>query len=649
MRPEINTGIKKMLGMLLLAGLLTSFSFPGFAMAEKESDSLRLVLEKTEGPVQQAAVIKQLSMLALAEGDYPLAIEYLNREMELRVVTGDSVSWANAHYNLGMIFSMIRSFDKAIHHSLVALEYFDRSRLYNEVANTCINLGFVYNETRNPDLAYSYYERALKILNELSSKQGLEASYLNLGILSDKSIDQGKERRKFDEAQGGVRKANNASLIVIYTSLGKLNLNKNDLIQAENYLNQALDLAIQMGDQQYEAVIKVALATVYFTSGKKPDAYRLAESGLEMAKGLKIRNVMLEAYAELAKISMGLNQPVLAFSFLDQYSKLKDSIYNEQQAYLLSQAQARFEIGRKELDSERLLRENLEQALKLERNKKSKVALIGVVIFIVILLAFFFKRYYFKTKAVDNLEDKNKLIETQKTELEQLIQTKDRFLSIIAHDLKNPFTSLLGFADLAYNEFDEITDAEKRSYLGIIRQSSQHIYSLLDNLLTWSRAQSGRIDFKPEPVDLSEIVEASIDVVRSMADNKQISLYTDFTRDVIVKADKNMLFTVLRNLLSNAIKFTQNGGSVTVSCNCSGGKAAVSVTDTGIGMNEDELSRLFRIDGNLKNSGTNNETGTGLGLILCQEFMNIHKSKIQAMSTPGKGSTFSFTLEIIPK
>jgi signal transduction histidine kinase len=296
-----------------------------------------------------------------------------------------------------------------------------------------------------------------------------------------------------------------------------------------------------------------------------------------------------------------------------------------------------------------LLRENLEQALKLERNKKSKVALIGVVIFIVILLAFFFKRYYFKTKAVDNLEDKNKLIETQKSELEQLIQTKDRFLSIIAHDLKNPFTSLLGFADLAYNEFDEITDAEKRSYLGIIRQSSQHIYSLLDNLLTWSRAQSGRIDFKPEPVDLSEIVETSIDVVRSMADNKQISLYTDFTKDVIVKADKNMLFTVLRNLLSNAIKFTQNGGSVTVSCNCSGGKAAVSITDTGIGMNEDELSRLFRIDGNLKTSGTNNETGTGLGLILCQEFMNIHKSKIQAWSTPGKGSTFSFTLEIIPK
>jgi tetratricopeptide (TPR) repeat protein len=132
--------MKKMMGLLLLAGLLTSFSLSGFAMAGQESDSLRLVLEKAEGPVQQAAIIKQLSRLALSEGDYPLAIEYLNRELDLRVVTGDSVSWANAHYNLGMIFSMIRSFDKAIHHSLIALEYFERSRLYNEVANTCLNL-----------------------------------------------------------------------------------------------------------------------------------------------------------------------------------------------------------------------------------------------------------------------------------------------------------------------------------------------------------------------------------------------------------------------------------------------------------------------------------------------------------------------------
>jgi signal transduction histidine kinase len=124
-------------------------------------------------------------------------------------------------------------------------------------------------------------------------------------------------------------------------------------------------------------------------------------------------------------------------------------------------------------------------------------------------------------------------------------------------------------------------------------------------------------------------------------------LFSDFTKDVIVKADKNMISTILRNLLTNAIKFTPNGGSVSISCKNSNKLAKVSVTDTGVGMSEDELDRLFKVDGNLKNNGTNSEIGTGLGLILCQEFMNLHKSKILAESTTGKGSTFSFTLDVI--
>ena len=170
---------------------------------------------------------------------------------------------------------------------------------------------------------------------------------------------------------------------------------------------------------------------------------------------------------------------------------------------------------------------------------------------------------------------------------------------------------------------------------------------MLDNLLSWSRAQSGRIDFFPEPVSLTESIENAVELVRGSADNKQISLFSDFSKDVIVKADKNMLSTILRNLLTNAIKFTPNGGSVTVSSRINHKKVTVSVTDTGIGMTPEDMDKLFKLDGGLKTPGTANETGTGLGLILCQEFMSLHKSKIIAESTPGKGSTFSFTLDFI--
>lgn len=633
--------------MTLITGFIAAFMSLSGATLQQRTDSLRLILENAVDPSVKSSVLKQLTRMSFESGDYTSASQYLKNEVELYLASGDSVSWSNAMYSLGMIYSITRNFESAAVQSKLALDFFERNRLFPQVANCCINLGYIYNELRKPDRAIEFYQRALIILEEIKNQQGMEASYLNLGVIGSQRGDIGKTRQVYEQSQGISQSLNVSSLISVYTNLGNLFLDKQDYVQAENYLNQAFDIATVNGNLQFVATAQISLGSVYFKTGRMPDAYRSIEKGIELAKRLKLRSLVMDAYGELARVSMSLKQPVLAYNFLEIYSKYKDSLYNEQMALQMSSGESRFDVGRKELDSERLLRENLEQSLAMERNQNSKLALIAVLVLVIILLAFFFKRYYFKARSADNFEEKNKLIEDQKVELEQLIATKDRFLSIIAHDLKNPFTSLLGFADLAYTEFDEITDQEKRSYLGIIRQSSQNIYALLENLLTWSRAQSGRIDYNPEPVDLPEIVDFSIDVVRSSAENKQISLFTDFTKDVIVKADKNMLSTVLRNLLSNAIKFTPNGGSVTVSCSCTNGKASLSVADTGIGLELDELSRLFKIDGNLKNPGTNNETGTGLGLILCQEFMSIHKSKIIAESTPGKGSKFSFSLDVL--
>jgi signal transduction histidine kinase len=606
-------------------------------------DSLKVLLENNTDPAYRASLLQQFSRNAMAMHAYRDAADYLTREADERKSAGDSIGWANAHYNLGMVYSRLRNFDRAILNSLDALEYFNRNRMFSEAANSAINLGFIYHEKRQIDHSLDYYLRALNIISNLSARDDLEASYLNLG-----TVDQvGVIAEKKAETITGQSVVNQHSLLLIYTTLGELYMEKNELLQADKFLNLALEKSRAAGNKQFEATALIQLGEVYFESGKRPEAYKSIEHGLAIARKSDLRELVLSAYSKLARITMALKQPAIAYTYLEQYIGLKDSLYNEQQLQLLNQSQESNLMNDRRIESEHLLRENLEQALKLERNTKSKTTLIVLSVFVLILLIIIILQYIHKSKSKVTCTDANALSASQKSELEQLIETKDRFLSIIAHDLKNPFTSLLGFVDLAYTEFDEITDAEKRSYLGIIRQSSQHIYALLENLLTWSRAQSGRIEFDPEPVDLSEIVESSIEVVRSSADNKQLALYTDIPGKITVTADKNMLFTVLRNLLSNAIKFTANGGSVTVSCRVKETKAYISVADTGVGMNEDELSRLFRIDGNLKNSGTNSETGTGLGLILCQEFMNIHKSVITAESTPGKGSTFTFALNLV--
>lgn len=620
---------------------------PIFVCGQSRLDSLKYKLQTLSDTSSKAPVLRQLSRLSFETGDYSSAINYLEQEVNLYAGTKDSAAWANAQYSLGMVYTVTLNYEDARSHSQKALAYFERKNLLLPMANSCINLGFIYNELKDTDKAFSYYQRALNILNGIVSQQDLDATYLNLGTLGRNMNNMNLLRKSLEETQNLANRFNSSSLSMVYSALGVLSLKKNDLDKAESFAYQGLDIAVKNNDAGSIANGQVLLGKVYFRKGMKPEAYRLTEKGLAGAKSLGNKPLIMEAYSELARISMALNQPGLAYSFLDQYIQLKDSVYNEQMAVQLTRANRRFEITEDNMDPGLLLRQNLDQSLNIRNNVKLKISLIISLIVILILLFFFFRRYYSKSRMANQLQERAKAIEEQKNHLEQLIQTKDRFLSIIAHDLKNPFNSLLGFADLAYNDFDEITDNEKKSYLNVIRQSGQHIYALLDNLLSWSRAQSGRIDFYPEPVSLTEIIENAVELVRSSADNKQIALFSDFSRDVIVKADKNMLSTILRNLLTNAIKFTPNGGSVTVSSRINHKKVTVSVSDTGVGMNAEELERLFKLDGGLKTEGTANESGTGLGLILCQEFMSLHKSKIVVESTPGKGSTFSFSLDFI--
>ncbi|HLO91762.1 MAG: ATP-binding protein [Chloroflexota bacterium] len=629
----------------LLAGCL-ALIVPFVVCGQTRYDTLQAQYQSMPDSAKNQT-IKELSRLAFEAGDYSSAIYYLNKEISIHSRSKDSISWANAHYSLGMVYTITLNYEDARKHTQKALGYFERNTMPVPTANACINLGFIFNELKQSERAFRHYKRALGIFENLINQQQLDASYYNLGILGRNMGSMDRFKKNFEETRSLANSFNSSSLSLVYSALGVLSLKKNDLPGAEEYVRKALAISEKTNDKPSIANGQILLGKVLFSQGLTSDAKDITQEGLNNAKIIQNRPLVMDAYSELARISMAMNEPGIAYTYLDQYIQLKDSIYNEQMAIQLSRANRRYEISDDNMDPGTLLKQNLDQTLNIKNNFKLKIALVILLAIILVLLFFFFKRYYSKSRVATELKEKNKVIEEQKTHLEELIQTKDRFLSIIAHDLKNPFNSLLGFADLAYNDFEEISDSEKKSYLNVIRESGHHIYSLLDNLLSWSRAQSGRIDFYPEPVSLTETIENAVELVRSSADNKQISLFSDFSKDVIVKADKNMLSTILRNLLTNAIKFTPHGGSVTVSSRINHKKVTVSVTDTGIGMSPAEMEKLFKLDGGLKTSGTANETGTGLGLILCQEFMSLHKSKIVAESTPNKGSTFSFTLDFI--
>lgn len=235
-------------------------------------------------------------------------------------------------------------------------------------------------------------------------------------------------------------------------------------------------------------------------------------------------------------------------------------------------------------------------------------------------------------------------IQRQSKELIELNATKDKFFSIIAHDLRNPFSVLLGMSDLLLTNYTTYDDETRLELIEIQHETTKQTFTLLENLLEWSKIQRGKFDFNADCISLNELILQNIKNHTELAKQKNIQLLNINTEDQTIFADTNMLQTILRNLVVNAIKFTNEGGIVSFSVKESGEFVEVSVSDNGVGISEENLQKLFRIDGNITTQGTAKEKGSGLGLMLCKEFVEIHNGKIWVESEKGKGSSFKFTV-----
>jgi signal transduction histidine kinase len=231
-------------------------------------------------------------------------------------------------------------------------------------------------------------------------------------------------------------------------------------------------------------------------------------------------------------------------------------------------------------------------------------------------------------------------------ELGELNALKDRLYSIIAHDLRSPFNSILGFAELLSESYDDFTDEQRRQFSGTISLASKSAFSLLENLLEWANMQLGHLIFNPVPVNLNYQVDEIFRLLRLQAQTKNIRLNNFTDETMVITADKAMLATILRNLVSNGIKFTQRGGFVEVKGRIEGGFQYITVTDNGIGMDESVVSQLFKVNKLVSTRGTADEKGTGLGLILCHEFVTRHGGQLRVESTPGSGSRFIIVVPV---
>jgi len=287
-------------------------------------------------------------------------------------------------------------------------------------------------------------------------------------------------------------------------------------------------------------------------------------------------------------------------------------------------------------------------------------ALIALVFFISSFGIVYYIRYREKGKINRRLENEIKInkekedaLKLSEAKFKEINATKDKFFSILSHDLKSPFAAIMGMAEFLEKEYSQISEDDRIVLVKELGNATRNTYDLLQELLIWSQSQRGLLEFNPIPTNLFNLCNDSIELVHAAAAKKSIAINCLIDENIIVNTDNNMLSTVIRNLLTNAIKFTNKGGKVEITNSPASNNnnpairmVKIGISDNGVGISKENIGRLLKIDDKFKSYGTEKESGTGLGLIICQEFVEKHGGNISIESEPGKGSTFSFTLPL---
>jgi signal transduction histidine kinase len=593
-------------------------------------------------PWLQARALCDLGDTFAAGSEYERAIPVYRKALALYTRLNDPANRVNCHKLIGLCYYNLDQGDKAIDEFFEGLKLCEKDTLTS--AKLLSNIAMTNVRMTNRTDAIRYYREALALNSAIGNYEGMAVNYNGLGEIykliqrpDSALVDYAKARK--------LSKKRDFRAIVLYNMAGIYINDPDSLVKAVACLNQSWAEFRKLGMNQYEAEYQQSMGFIFFKSGQYQSAIQALTRSIELNdqfnRGLKIKATCENI---LAKIYEKTGDYRAALEHTKRHIQYANSMALKEKYDQIANLEKRYESEKKEREIERLAAQQQITLIRLRKNKQLKELGIAGVALLLLLAFLIWLKYLDKKKTNIVLEEKNKVIVQSEHELRVLNASKNKFFSIIAHDLKNPLHTVLGYADLLNKEYDRFGDEDRRKFAHHIYQSTNNIFRLLQNLLEWSRTQTGRMNFSPAIVEYQRLLDNSLNVLKALADQKNIVIKTGNDPELKIFADPFMIETVLRNLINNAIKFTPEGGQIEVSAKKADGQVVVSVSDTGIGISEEETQNLFRIDSKVKRKGTNNEEGTGLGLILCHEFVSRHHGKIWVESTPGKGSEFIFSI-----
>lgn len=539
----------------------------------------------------------------------------------------DSVQFAYSLNNIGGLYRILGNRQLAAEYIIQALQIFEKIKDYEGQAFCSINLGILFRRQKVFDKALEYLENTIEIRKILGDING---ELLAINQVAEVYLDienYNKAREYFLMLLEGYNKINDIfGQGAALSGLSKIYYKTGDYNKALELRLQSYEKALSIQNSEGFFSSHLNLALIYANLGNVNLSKMYldsAKSFVDSKKSLYFAQDYYQTASEYYKILGDFRYAFLNHSIL---LSVNDSLYRIDNAGILENLEAAYKNEKNE-------RENIVLAIEADKNRFQRNLLIMISVLLIAISVVIYRQFR-----------KNK---TSNEELKKANALKEKFFRIIAHDLKNPLGAIMSYSEILYDDYDSLTDKEKREFIGNIRKVTQTNFELLENLLFWSLSNTGKLKPKIVETDLFDVAEKSLNQHYINAENKNLILENKIQKNTVIQTDFNMISTVIRNLVSNSIKYTESGGSVSLSSITKGDEIHIFVTDTGIGMDKSELEK-YTIELSSK-KGTEGEKGTGLGLLLVKELLIILNGNISILSNKGLGTKIEITLPITPK
>jgi signal transduction histidine kinase len=596
--------------------------------------------------LQAEALTFQGIVLRKITADHDQAMEYFIEAIEIYEQTNvPSIYWVNTLLEISNSFKSIGDDLQALNYLLSAKAQTDEIR--NDSLQTAVlfELAYAYERTGDIDQAMRYLQSAADLIKRTDMKNLFRLYYFhkaqllaNLGNLSQALLC-------FDSAETfSGRKANPPQSYVIGLNKGKVEFQLGKLEEAHGTLLNAATEASLKKDRNVLVQLNNTLGMVLLNQNMTDSAFYFMKEGLKGAVALNDKLEIRDAYENLYQYYLVVGEAAVAEEYKDLFIEISEFISTEQTGRKMIMLQRQYDLSKKEAEIDGLKKDAAIQQLQIENQQTQRRILLTILVFTLLLAGVGFILFRIKRQSNKKLSLVNEKIERQNEELQALNATKDKFFSIIGHDVKGPINSLTSFSNLLINHSGALSEQEIKQLAIDLDKSLKNLYNLLENLLHWARAQTGNVNIQKEAILVTTLFEENVELLSPSASKKNISLEMSGDLTGEIRADRNTINTVIRNLLSNAIKFTPEGGRITLECKEWEDAVELVVRDNGVGMPPQVMDNLFKIDVKHSTTGTNKEKGTGLGLILCKEFIELNGGTIRVESKEAAGSAFFVVL-----